>query len=210
MFNGEGHAPVPIRQQIQGSTNQNTALHFSCLLRPSCSRLIQPFILGNKNFSGKETQKKEISKTAKVTPPNSQAEVMPAFKNETVTKPSKDCRVGIKFGTNTNDELIISKIASDGLFANSGLESNMHVLGINGVQITKNMTAAQAAQLVKDAESSVTVRAVKRTPAPATQQKAKKIASSAGSPTTSLPVATRVTARIPHPPPPGCPEGGYW
>ena len=120
---------------------------------------------------------------------------MTAVKNVTVTKSSKDCRVGITFATNRNDELVISKIAPDGLFANSGLESNMYVLGINDAKDIKNMTPKQAAQLVKDAESTVTVRAVKRT----------KASSSAGSPTTSL-----ATANMPRPPPSGCPEGGQW
>lgn len=74
-----------------------------------------------------------------------------------VPKQSRDQRLGIGLRNNTPDSPItISSIASDGLFANSGLVVGMQVLSINNIPVD-GFASSQAIQILKGAEGQVVV-----------------------------------------------------
>ena len=74
-----------------------------------------------------------------------------------VTKQSTDTRLGIGLINSTaGAPVTISSIASDGLFANSGLTTGMQVLSINNIA-SDGLTSGQAVQMLKDAIGQVLV-----------------------------------------------------
>lgn len=74
-----------------------------------------------------------------------------------VIKEFRDQRLGIGMINSVSGAPVsISSIASDGLFANSGLVVGMQVLSINNIP-THDMTSTQAIQILKDAEEGQVV-----------------------------------------------------
>lgn len=78
-----------------------------------------------------------------------------------VTKQTRDRRLGIglknKNSDRPNGPIYISSIASNGLFANSGLIVGMQMLSINNISLPYGMTTGEAIQILKDAEGQVIV-----------------------------------------------------
>jgi len=77
-----------------------------------------------------------------------------------ITKQSRDQRLGIGLTnediSNPNSAIIISNIASDGLFANSSLVIGMELLSINNISMY-GKTSSMAIQGLKDAEGQLVV-----------------------------------------------------
>lgn len=75
-----------------------------------------------------------------------------------VTKQSRDQRLGIGLrnndNLNPNGPINVSSIASDGLFADSGLIIGMQMLSINNISMY-GKTSGEAIQILKDAEGQV-------------------------------------------------------
>ena len=61
-----------------------------------------------------------------------------------------------------NGKLTVKNIAPNGLFANTGLQTGMVILGINDVS-TDSMISIQAVAIMKEAESTLEIRAVEQT-----------------------------------------------
>ena len=116
---------------------------------------------------------------------------MANFQNVTVTKPSRDCEIGVSFQVQRG-KLTISRIAPDGLFADTGLKVGMEVLGINEAKNSSDLPPEAAERLLQEDDSTVTIRAKLPT---------------AEETRTVTPTAVRAIHR---PPPPGCPKGGSW
>jgi C-terminal processing protease CtpA/Prc len=77
----------------------------------------------------------------------------------TVTKESKDSKVGIAFTQSKRTPLIIKKITEDGLFASSKLKEGMFVLQVNG-QDVHGKSAEDSINMLREAEGECTVTAV--------------------------------------------------
>jgi len=76
-----------------------------------------------------------------------------------VMKKSPEARVGIGF-RKRGEELVISSIAEDGIFAHSLLNVSDTCLSINGVACTSDTDATTAARLVQTSPSFVTIMAM--------------------------------------------------
>ena len=78
---------------------------------------------------------------------------------ESVTKASKDSKVGIAFTQSKKTPLIIKVIKEDGLFAASSIREGMYVLEVNG-QIVHGKSADESISILRDAEGECTVTAI--------------------------------------------------
>lgn len=91
---------------------------------------------------------------------------LPLFPDEstvkaTVVKPTKDSTVGISVKKIANDwRVVIQRISSDGLFADSPLRVGQTVLAVNGIPVNETTSARDITSIIKEA-SDVTIVATK-------------------------------------------------
>jgi PDZ domain len=77
----------------------------------------------------------------------------------TVTKPTKDTKTGLTMRRNGNGMIVIKRLPSDGLFAQTGLlKEGMRICCINGTDVDE-LKEEHILQLVSSAEGTVTVLA---------------------------------------------------
>ena len=67
-------------------------------------------------------------------------------------KPTKSSRVGLSFGMHTTGAILITKVATDGLLANTDLKSGLEVIAVNGKAVL-GMQTSDVANILRNADA---------------------------------------------------------